>query len=195
MTVQRVQWTCPICGRRYAIPATAATPARCPECERARALGPASMGPVSMGAAASASAARNSLVLAPEEPEVEEDDNPALRELSVLAAIQNEVEEEAVRGPAAVSPAARHVQPSLRMLDTMAMIYAVLAGLAVVLAFAGLMFGLRAAFVMDLTPLRTVAIFQSIAAFGGGLVLAFVFFSFREVIRVLMEIEENTRPR
>ena len=35
MTIERIQWTCPICKRRYAIPATAPTPSRCPQCRQA----------------------------------------------------------------------------------------------------------------------------------------------------------------
>jgi hypothetical protein len=182
--MQRVQWTCPICNRRYAIPASAPTPARCPQCEKARARGPVAPepAPISRGSYA-----------AVEEDQAEDD--PVVSELSALAAIQLEVAEEAVRGPVAASPGIRRAYPSLRMLDLISLVYTVLAGLSVVVAFGGLMFGLRAAFVMELTPLRTLAIFQAIGAFCGGLLMAFVFFSFREVIRLLVEIEENTRPR
>lgn len=184
MTIQRVQWTCPICNRRYAIPATAATPARCPQCERDRARGPSASETESIARA-----------LIPDETEEEAEDEPQASELSALAAIQLEVAEEAVRGPTAAAPVVRRGRPTSRMLDLISLIYTVLAGLSVVVAFGALMFGLRAAFVMELTPLRTIAIFQSIGAFCGGLVTAFVFFSLREIIRVLVDIEENTRPR
>jgi hypothetical protein len=184
MTMQRVQWTCPICHRRYAIPASAPTPARCPQCEKARARAPATPEP-----------ALPSQGFHPREEEDQEEDDPVADELSALAAIQLEVAEEAARGPVAASPVIRRAYPSLRMLDLISLVYAVLAGLSIVAAFGGLMFGLRAAFVMELTPLRTIAIFQAIGAFCGGLLMAFMFFSFREVIRLLVEIEENTRPR
>jgi len=36
MPVERVEWVCPGCQRRYAIPASAPTPALCPSCQQAR---------------------------------------------------------------------------------------------------------------------------------------------------------------
>jgi hypothetical protein len=187
MTIQRVQWTCPICNRRYAIPATAPTPARCPQCERDRARGPSS--------SETESIARALIPDEEEEAEAEPDDEQVANELSALAAIQLEVAEEAVRGPTVSAPVIRRSRPTSRIFDVLSLVYTVLAGLAVVAAFGGLLFGLRAAFVMELTPLRTMAIFQAIGAFCGGLVAAFVFYSMREIIRLLVDIEENTRPR
>jgi hypothetical protein len=115
--------------------------------------------------------------------------------LSALAAIQLEVAEEATRGPTTAAPVLRHAAPAFKRLEAIATIYTVLAGLAVVGGFAGLLFGLRAAFVMEATPLRTVAIFSALAQFAAGLIGALAFFAFREVIYLLLAIEENTRPR
>ena len=67
------------------------------------------------------------------------------------------------------------------------------AGLAVVGAFAGLIFGLRAAFIMEANQARTLAIFIALGEFGAGLVAALGFYAFREVIQLLLTIEENTR--
>jgi hypothetical protein len=177
MTIQRVQWTCPVCKRRYAIPATAPTPSRCPQCRQeeeeaaSRAAGPA---PIVRG-------------------EEETDDQFPRAGLSALAAIQLEVAEEAARGPSVAAPILRHTERALNTLRTLILVYTVVAGLAVVVAFGGLLYGLHAAFALPATHERTVLIFEAIAAFGGGLVAALVFFSLREVIRVLLAIEENTR--
>ena len=116
--------------------------------------------------------------------------------LSALAAIQLEVAEEATRGPTAAAPVLRHVvAPAFKRLEAIATIYTVLAGLAVVAGFGGLLFGLRAAFVMEATPMRTYAIFGALGQFAAGLIAALGFFAFREVIYLLLAIEENTRPR
>ena len=48
---------------------------------------------------------------------------------------------------------------------------------------------------MDATPLRTASILYGLAEFAGGLIGAVMFFAFREVIRLLLAIEENTRAR
>ena len=80
------------------------------------------------------------------------------------------------------------------LLGMIMVIYTVLSGLAVVGAFAGLLFGLRSAFMMEATQARTIAIFYAMGGFVGGLVVALTFFAFREAIRLLLAIEENTRP-
>jgi hypothetical protein len=179
MTIQRIQWTCPICKRRYAIPATAPTPSRCPQCRQAE------------GAAAS------HLDVVPALPEAAEEANDEFENsaLSALAAIQLEVAEEAARGPTVAAPVLRYAEGASNTLRTIALVYTVLAGLAVVVAFAGLLYGLHAAFALPATHDRTVLIFVSIGAFGGGLIAALTFFTFHEAIRVLLDIEENTKPR
>lgn len=179
MTIQRIQWTCPVCKRRYAIPATAPTPARCPQCRQAE------------EEAASRAGGAASFVQT-EEDSADKFESSAL---SALAAIQLEVAEEAARGPSVAAPILRHVETTSNTLRTITLVYAVLAGLAVVVAFAGLLYGLHAAFALPATHERTVLIFEAIAAFGGGLVAALTFFTFREAIHILLDIEENTRPR
>lgn len=179
MTIQRIQWTCPICKRRYAIPATAPTPSRCPQCRQAE------------EEAASRAGSAASLT------EIEEDSPDTFESsaLSALAAIQLEVAEEATRGPIVTAPVHRQAEAASNTLRTIALVYTALAGLAVVVAFAGLLYGLHAAFSLPATHERAVLIFEAIAAFGGGLVAALTFFTFREVIRILLDLEENTRPR
>ncbi len=151
MTIQRIQWTCPICKRRYAIPATAPTPARCPQCRQAEeeAASPAGVGaPLALTDEDSADKFESSA-------------------LSALAAIQLEVAEEAARGPSVAAPILRHVEATSNRLRTITLVYTVLAGLAVVVAVGGLLYGLHAAFAMPATHERTVLIFQAMAAFGG----------------------------
>jgi hypothetical protein len=179
MTIQRIQWTCPICKRRYAIPATAPTPARCPQCRQAE--------------EAAASGAPSVPVLAEVDPD--EDEKFETAALSALAAIQLEVAEEAARGPTVAAPVLRRAERVSGILPNIAIVYTVLAGLAVVGAFAGLLFGLHAAFAMPANQTRAVAIFEAIGAFGSGLIGALTFFTLRELIHVLLDIEENTRPR
>jgi hypothetical protein len=184
MTVDRIQWTCPGCKRRFAIPATAPTPTRCPQCRQAEeaAAARAVKAPVLVEAVVEA---------IEHSGDVEKRSTP----ISALAAIQLEVAEEASRGTPMVAPVVRHTSPSFKVLEAIATIYTVLAGLAVVGAFAGLIFGLRAAFVMEANQARTYAIFYALGEFGAGLVAALGFYAFREVIHVLLTIEENTRSR
>jgi hypothetical protein len=184
MTIQRIQWTCPICKRRYAIPATAPTPSRCPQCRQAEAE-------LEAGQVGTAAPSFPALVQA--DPEEEEKFETAA--LSALAAIQLEVAEEAARGPTVAAPVMRRAERVSGILPVIAIVYTVLAGLAVVAAFAGLLYGLHAAFALPATPVRTAVIFQAIGAFGGGLVAALTFFTFRELIHILLDIEENTRPQ
>src|SRR5580692_9945185 len=130
MPVERIQWTCPVCKRRYAIPATAPTPSRCPQCRQAE------------------EAAPPHLDLAPALAEAAEDTNDEFETpaLSALAAIQLEVAEEAARGPTVAAPVLRYAEGASNTLRTIALVYTVLAGLAVVVAFVGLLYGLHAAF-------------------------------------------------
>jgi hypothetical protein len=194
MPIERIQWTCPVCKRRYAIPATAPTPARCPQCRQAeeQAASRAVHAPVLAEAIAEPVEYANESDI----PTAQLSSDPlSSGPLSALAAIQLEVAEEATRGPIAVAPVMRHAAPAFKRLEAIATIYTVLAGLSVVGGFGGLLFGLRAAFVMEATPMRTVAIFSALAQFGAGLIAALGFFAFREVIYLLLAIEENTRPR
>jgi hypothetical protein len=178
MTVQRIQWTCPICKRRYAIPAAAPTPSRCPQCRQAE-----------------EEEERVRIAPPPLEAADEPDDEMESEALSALAAIQLEVVEEAVRGPMVAAPALRRGDGIPNTLPTLVVVYTVLAGLAVVAAVIGLLYGLHAAFASPATQARTYVIFGAIGAFAGGLIAAIVFFTFRELIRILLSIEENTRPR
>jgi hypothetical protein len=194
MPIERIQWTCPVCKRRYAIPATAPTPARCPQCRQAeeQAVARAVHAPVLAEAIAEPIEHANESDI----PSAPFSSGPlSSGPLSALAAIQLEVAEEATRGPIAVAPVMRHAAPAFKRLEAIATIYTVLAGLAVVGGFGGLLFGLRAAFVMEATPMRTVAIFSALAQFAAGLIAALGFFAFREVIYLLLAIEDNTRPR
>ncbi len=181
MTIQRIQWTCPICKRRYAIPATAPTPSRCPQCRQAQAEEEAGSSGPSFPVAAQADS--------------DEDEKLETAALSALAAIQLEVAEEAARGPTTAAPVMRRTERVSGLLPIIAIVYTVLSGLAVVGAIVGLAFGLHAAFSLPPTPARTVVIFEAIGAFVGGLVSALTFFTFRELIHILLDIEENTRPQ
>jgi hypothetical protein len=184
MTMQRIQWMCPICKRRYAIPATAPTPSRCPQCRQEEEAAAQAGGAIALALAEENTSDR-----------LGSEDGTGGSALSALAAIQLEVAEEAARGPSAATPIIRHAEAASNTLGTIALVYTVLAGLAVVVAFAGLLYGLHAAFALQATHERTVLIFEAIAAFGGGLVAALTFFTFREAIRILLDIEENTRVR
>jgi hypothetical protein len=188
MPVERIQWTCPVCKRRFAIPATAPTPSRCPQCREAEEKAAARIVHAPMLAEAIAEPVERA-----NEPEPRVTPVSAVP-LSALAAIQLEVAEEASRGPTvSVAPAMRYTARSFKVLEAIATIYTVLAGLAVVGAFGGLLFGLRAAFVMEATQARTFAIFYALGEFAAGLIAALGFFAFREVINLLLTIEENTR--
>ena len=183
MTIQRIQWTCPICKRRYAIPATAPTPSRCPQCRQAE--------------EAAATGEPGMPVLTPaDSADSDEDAKFETAALSALAAIQLEVAEEAARGPTVTTPVMRRTERvSGGVLPIIAIVYTVLAGLAVVGAFVGLVVGLHAAFSMPATVARTAVIFQAIGAFVGGLIAGLTFFTFRELIHILLDIEENTRSK
>lgn len=188
MTIQRIQWTCPICKRRYAIPATAPTPSRCPQCrQQAEAQSEAVEEDVRSGPSFG--------VRAQPDSDSDEEEKFETAALSALAAIQLEVAEEAARGPTVAAPVMRQTSRLSGTLPVIAIIYTVLAGLAVVGAVAGLVFGLHAAFASPATPARTVTIFSAIGTFVGGLVSALTFFTFRELIHILLDIEENTRPQ
>jgi hypothetical protein len=112
--------------------------------------------------------------------------------LSALEAIQDEVRVAAERGEAL--PAAR-VRAAHPRLEAICLVLPPLAGLAVLLGIVGLLMGLRAAFLMEATAARTSAIFLSIGEFGAGLVAGLLIFTLHELIRVVLDIERNTRPR
>jgi hypothetical protein len=187
MTIQRIQWTCPVCKRRYAIPATAPTPSRCPTCRQAE---------TAQAAEEAASDGPSFPVMATAVADVDDEEHKLeTAALSALAAIQLEVAEEAARGPTAAAPVMRRNESTSGVLPILAIVFTVLSGLAVVGAFVGLLVGLHAAFSSPANAARTVTIFEAIGVFGGGLVSALMFFTFRELIHILLDIEENTRPQ
>ena len=137
---------------------------------------------------------RGSVLAVPDTDEVAER-NLEASALSALAAIQLEVAEEAARGPTVAAPVLRHVEAASKTLRTIAQVYTVISVIAVAAALGGLLYALHAAFALPANHERTVLILVAVAAFCGGLIAALTFYTFREVIGVLLGIEENTRPR
>ncbi len=179
--IERVPWTCPICERRYAIPATAPTPTRCPACREAE-------------QALRDAAERQEDQVEQREEQDEEPDSFETRSISPLAAIQLEVAEEAIRSPVSI-PAVRHNDGALKTLQAISGIFTVLAGAAVVAALGALLYGFYSAIAMPAAPARRLTILSSIAGFGGGLLAGLLFFTIREVIRLLLAIDSNLRDR
>ncbi len=192
MPIQRVEWTCPSCGKRYAIPATAKKPARCPECRQRGATAGAAAAfpgaPVSTPAATlppaapqlgPAPAATPLPEFAFEEPE------PAVDVLPDFSAFE--------RAPAAAAaPVMRRKYPALRTIALCYRIVALLVAVGTVVGVVALMVRAQA-----LTSYVGTggAILIGIGGMLIGLIVTLSLFACAEVIQLQLDIEENTRPR
>jgi len=190
MAVKRVEWTCPGCGRKYAIPVDATSPSLCPKC-------------------------RNNLEALSQVPApvVNDDPAPAVNDtvqfdadaeayaaaVATIATEQPESEPALFQPQLAPPPPTRPIHSGRRAkfaaLRTIALCYKVFAMLVAVAAAVGIFLSMRTVAATEASPERTMAILSGLATFAGGAVASVSLFAFAELIRVLLEIEENTRAR
>jgi len=170
MAVQRIQWTCPGCNRRYAIPADAPNPRLCPSCQSAAGTGaanPAAVAPTAtLGAGPSAAGFELPQVEQPALPQFGDVDAPDVRY--------------------------RRKYPALRALSFWYKLLACLVGVGSIIGlFSAMLAGVNA----EATAERTVQIVTGLIVFGGGVVGTVTLLAFGELIRVVIDIEENTRQK
>ncbi len=173
MAVKRIQWVCPNCRRRYAIPEDAPTPKLCPDCQTAP----------------PPTAAEDPRAAVPE-PGPESVTPP-----SPLGPEQFQFEEpgsSAVQFADRSRSSGRKRYPALRAISFW---YKILSGLAAVGAVFGLFYAVMAAVSTEATAERTNQIVGGLIALAGGLVSAVTLLACAELIRVVIDIEENTRSK
>lgn len=215
MPIQRVEWTCPGCRRKFAIPATAATPSLCPDCRqvdrgavedgpgsRVATGAPSSPAPLSRGERGAATP--SPAPIPQRRPEQRVTTQANVDEAEVM--LEEEGTIEASEFPLLVDTApprevSRHEIPSQRrkrkrpVLRTIAFCWQLLAGLFGLGAAAALLYAIAMAATMDLGPERSTAIGIGIASFIGSGLAAFGALSFASVIQAITNIDEQVRPR
>jgi hypothetical protein len=177
MAVERIEWTCPGCERRYAIPSNAPKPALCPSCQSSQKsadVAPNPAAPSSQGSAPALPPARNK----EPEPIVEVSPFDRLAELDT--------------GPRRSVSRGTKRYPALRAI---AFWYRILAGLAGLGAIIGLIYALLSAVSDSTAAERTTHIILGLASFGSGVVGGVTLLAFGELIQVVIDIEENTRGK
>ncbi|MEX2287727.1 MAG: hypothetical protein WD648_11600 [Planctomycetaceae bacterium] len=172
---KRVEWTCPGCGKRYAIPAHMPEPRLCPQCRNRGA---------SLGEAV---AAEYPLPSEPAPMGFPIDVEPPEIDRSVPE----------FEPPTIPLPTRRPKRSTLRkrypILRTIALCYKVLAAIVGLGAIVGIGISITATTTVEASPERTNQIIAGLVTFGAGVVLAILFWTFSEVIHLLLDIEETTR--
>lgn len=171
MAVPRVEWTCPKCGRLFAIRADIPTPAACPQCSG----GTAAAGNIEPPSGVTAGGKSQEYSL-PDEPAA----SPPHDEISPTAT-----------GPRELPPLDRRYR-SLRLLSS---VFKILAAVGGIVAIVGLVMMTSAAFKISEAEERTAAIALSGSVLASGLLLALLLWTIGELIPLLLDIEANTRRR
>ncbi len=181
MPVKRVEWECPGCKRRFAIPAEVPTPQLCPQCQAA---------PPSPTPSPTLPATPQVPPSGIDEIDVEEE-NVTLPQLDVGDVPSFQLGPQRTRAIHPGEPV-RRKYPTLRMI---ASLYKLLAALLAVGALAGLFRALMTAFNAEDFAGRTASIMVGLYVFGGGIFAAVGLLAAAELIHVLLDIEENTRSQ
>ena len=169
MAVPRIEWQCPRCERRFAIRADIETPEACPQCREASAVGVSAQ--VAQGAPDSGESKAPSPF-----PEF------LLNEPPQPAAPPPQIQQ-------ALSPAVRKYQA----LKFLAIVYKVIAVLIAVGGLVTLVIAFIAAVTVEDTSDRYTSILLQLGGFIGSVFFAVTLYAFGELIRLLIDIEANTR--
>lgn len=185
MAVKRVEWSCPQCGRKYAIPASARTPSICPACkEQADSQPRESRDETIPSVIAEGDAGIDFPVFPVSNPEPDVSDHSTSEE-PFVPRIEPEPEP---RTPAGKRK--RHKYPALRFVS---IAYKVFAALAAVAALLALFASLLAAVASSDAVVGTVSIALGIEAFIACAFAAVSLLALGELIQVALDIESNTR--
>ena len=170
MAVQRIEWQCPGCGKKFAIPEQTPRPKLCPNCQKTRSVPP----PRPPASAPTMPAVNRGVPVEFVEEEEEFAPPPVLP------------------GPQAPAsrPARRRRYQELRTLSVVLKILAALIGLMTIVLVVDLG--------MDLNNLpagepRKYAVYTCLALLIGGTTTALLVFSFSTVLLVAVDVEYNTR--
>ena len=168
MPVQRVEWQCPGCQRKFAIPSQQPRPKICPDCQKNAA--------VQQRRPAAATYPAPSAI----EPELD------------FAAYPTEAEPAVSSAPA---PSPRPVKRRrYEVLRTISLWFKIQSGmLAFLLLVALVQMGRN---IFDLPPgdVQQLAIFSWLVTMIGGVTVVLIVYSFAVLLLVAMDIEHNTRP-
>ena len=185
MAVKRVEWSCPQCGRKFGIPASARTPSICPTCKKQADSPPreAARG-IAGSPATEQDAGIDFPVLPVSNPEPVVNDDSTLEEPFVPR-----IEPEPVpRTP--TGRRKRHKYPALRFVR---IAYKVFAALAAVAALLALFATLLAVVASSDAVMGTISIAVGIEAFIACAFAAVSLLALGEMIQVALDIESNTR--
>lgn len=211
MAVKRIQWVCPRCRRRYAIPETAPTPELCPSCQAegvstsappSREAPPKPTSPSRKASAVSIETDNPFISEPPPSPRPPQTTPPPQPPPSAAPEPPLPIEplqfEEPAGPPQAYTleePQPTYTRKKYPALQAVSLAYRGLAYLASVGCFLGLLMAVVRAVTDDPSPARTVGIIQGLVIFAGGALSTLTFLAFSELIRLAIDIEENTRRR
>ena len=165
MAIERIEWQCPQCERRYAVPANLPRPTVCPKCQP-------------------------------------DDAQPAATEQSVTtlpggsgptAPLRDAVEFETPPGKqTSGADRYRRKYPALRVISLFYRCMAAVIVLATVVAFVS---GVVAVFQAEDQSARWVAVGIGLGSLVGGALWSVTVLAFAELIKLMIDIEQNTRQR
>jgi len=182
MALKRVEWTCPGCGKRYAIPAHVPEPKLCPTC---RSRPPA---PVEAADAPFLDPPPMMPVVIDTSPRIEIE--PPDIEIPQFETEPPPIVPMPIRSPLPARAVIRKRYPALRVVIVC---YKFLAALVAIGALAGVVAAIVAVATTEASPERTINILAGLGSFAAGLIGAVTLFAFGELIQVQLDIEENTR--
>lgn len=168
MPVQRVEWQCPSCQRKFAIPGQQPRPKLCPDCQKN-------------------SAAKQRRPASPTYPSA----STAEPELD-FAAYPTEAEPAISSAPA---PSTRPVKRRrYEVLRTISLWFKIQSGMLAFLLLVALAQMGTNIFNLPPGPLQQMAIFYWLVTMIGGVTIVLIVYSFAVLLLVAMDIEHNTRP-
>ncbi|MBT6155570.1 MAG: hypothetical protein HOL01_03000 [Planctomycetaceae bacterium] len=168
MAIERIEWQCPQCERRYAIPANLPRPTLCPKCQ--------------------------SDDEQPAAPAVTQQPVVTLPDDSGLAPpLRADVEFETLSGKQASG--ADHYRRKYSALRVISLFYRCLAAVIILAAVVAFVAGVAAVFQADDQSERWAAVGIGLGSLVGGAFWSVTVLAFAELIKLMLDIEQNTRQR
>lgn len=196
MAVKRVEWQCPACSRRYAIPADLPRPTLCPKCQAAQneKVEQAEQVETSPPVIATADDEQSEIAASETEPVFPPPPIPSSSTESPQLS-PPPIEPAGIPDSQSPAPAASRYRRKYPALRTLVFVYRALAALTFVGAFFIFVYAIISVFGAEGQPERWAAVMLGLGAIGGGTLFGVTLLAFGELIRLLLDIEQNTRLR
>ena len=171
MAVERIEWRCPECGKRYAIPANLPRPALCPKCQPTEEPEP-TIEPEDVAASFVPNENAASVTAPPRRQPVEFDPPPAQPDFKASRF--------------------RRKYPALRVIS---LFYRCLAGVVVLATIVVFVASIAGLFRAENQLERWRFVYMGLGSLVGGAFWSVTLLAFAELIQVALDIEQNTRQQ